>query len=182
MDVSFLFSEMRWFRGHAEAPRLLSLSPLQADEDLDGASYHFHATSRYRGKNPWESTDTIATRRYKKQDATSTFTIVISRWVEFKSDTVFSQIFFFLGRSNRMNLSDHSFCLLSKAKKLREASLTPWESAFMENYGGLRIGKKLRLIQRINTMGRFENRYIHLGNFMVDFKNIILFEFLVNLG
>lgn len=42
---------MRWFRGHAEAPRLLSLSPLQADEDLDGASYHFHATSQYRGKN-----------------------------------------------------------------------------------------------------------------------------------
>lgn len=46
-------SEMRWFRGHAEAPRLLSLSPLQADEDLDGASYHFHAAShnQYRGKN-----------------------------------------------------------------------------------------------------------------------------------
>lgn len=44
---------MRWFRGHAEAPRLLSLSPLQADEDLDGASYHFHAAShnQYRGKN-----------------------------------------------------------------------------------------------------------------------------------
>lgn len=43
--------EMRWFRGHAEAPKLLSLSPLQADEDLDGASYHFHAASQYRGKN-----------------------------------------------------------------------------------------------------------------------------------
>ncbi|XP_003701699.2 uncharacterized protein LOC100880562 [Megachile rotundata] len=43
---------MRWFRGHAEAPRLLSLSPLQADEDLDGASYHFHATSRYRDMSP----------------------------------------------------------------------------------------------------------------------------------
>ncbi|XP_076295733.1 uncharacterized protein LOC143216503 isoform X2 [Lasioglossum baleicum] len=43
---------MRWFRGHAEAPRLLSLSPLQADEDLDGASYHFHATSQYRDMSP----------------------------------------------------------------------------------------------------------------------------------
>ena len=43
---------MRWFRGHAEAPRLLSLSPLQVDEDLDGASYHFHATSRYRDMSP----------------------------------------------------------------------------------------------------------------------------------
>ncbi|XP_068970564.1 uncharacterized protein [Bombus flavifrons] len=43
---------MRWFRGHAEAPRLLSLSPLQADEDLDGASYHFHATSQYRDLSP----------------------------------------------------------------------------------------------------------------------------------
>ncbi|KAK1137154.1 hypothetical protein K0M31_001679 [Melipona bicolor] len=45
------FTKMRWFRGHAEAPRLLSLSPLQVDEDLDGASYHFHAASQYRGKN-----------------------------------------------------------------------------------------------------------------------------------
>nr|XP_033334409.1 uncharacterized protein LOC117225184 isoform X1 [Megalopta genalis] len=43
---------MRWFRGHAEAPRLLSLSPLQADEDLDGASYHIHATSQYRDMSP----------------------------------------------------------------------------------------------------------------------------------
>ncbi|XP_076237510.1 uncharacterized protein LOC143181140 [Calliopsis andreniformis] len=45
---------MRWFRGHAEAPRLLSLSPLQADEDLDGASYHFHAAShnQYRDMSP----------------------------------------------------------------------------------------------------------------------------------
>ncbi|XP_043679187.1 uncharacterized protein LOC122634373 isoform X1 [Vespula pensylvanica] len=43
---------MRWFRGHAEAPRLLSLSPLQADEDLDGASYHFHVTSQYRDMSP----------------------------------------------------------------------------------------------------------------------------------
>ncbi|XP_017762683.1 PREDICTED: uncharacterized protein LOC108552576 isoform X2 [Eufriesea mexicana] len=43
---------MRWFRGHAEAPRLLSLSPLQADEDLDGASYHFHAASQYRDLSP----------------------------------------------------------------------------------------------------------------------------------
>ncbi|XP_043523684.1 uncharacterized protein LOC122535871 isoform X1 [Frieseomelitta varia] len=43
---------MRWFRGHAEAPRLLSLSPLQVDEDLDGASYHFHAASQYRDLSP----------------------------------------------------------------------------------------------------------------------------------
>ncbi|XP_014601980.1 PREDICTED: uncharacterized protein LOC106785775 [Polistes canadensis] len=43
---------MRWFRGHAEAPRLLSLSPLQADEDLEGASYHFHVTSQYRDMSP----------------------------------------------------------------------------------------------------------------------------------
>lgn len=45
-------SEMRWFRGHAEAPRLLSLSPLQADEELDGASYHFHVASQYRDMSP----------------------------------------------------------------------------------------------------------------------------------
>lgn len=33
-------------------PKLLSLSPLQADEDLDGASYHFHAASQYRDLSP----------------------------------------------------------------------------------------------------------------------------------
>lgn len=43
---------MRWFRGHAEAPKLLSLSPLQAEEDLHGASYHFHAASQYRDMSP----------------------------------------------------------------------------------------------------------------------------------
>ncbi|KAI4486094.1 hypothetical protein M0804_006583 [Polistes exclamans] len=47
-----ILTEMRWFRGHAEAPRLLSLSPLQADEDLEGASYHFHVTSQYRDMSP----------------------------------------------------------------------------------------------------------------------------------
>lgn len=43
---------MRWFRGHAEAPRLLSLSPLQAEEDPDGASYHFHVASQFRDMSP----------------------------------------------------------------------------------------------------------------------------------
>lgn len=43
-------SDMRWFRGHAEAPRLLRLSPLRADEDVNGTSYHFHVRSRCRGK------------------------------------------------------------------------------------------------------------------------------------
>ncbi|XP_012289190.1 uncharacterized protein LOC105704495 [Orussus abietinus] len=42
---------MRWFRANTEAPRLLSLSPLQA-EDLDGASFHFHAASRLRDMSP----------------------------------------------------------------------------------------------------------------------------------
>ncbi|KAL6254562.1 hypothetical protein P5V15_014614 [Pogonomyrmex californicus] len=43
---------MRWFRGHAEAPRLLRLSPLRADEDVNEASYHFRATSRCRDISP----------------------------------------------------------------------------------------------------------------------------------
>lgn len=45
------FTDMRWFRGHAEAPRLLRLSPLRADEDVNDVSYHFRARSRCRGKN-----------------------------------------------------------------------------------------------------------------------------------
>jgi hypothetical protein len=40
---------MRWFRGNAEAPRLLRLSPLRADEDIN-QSYHLHV-SRCRGKD-----------------------------------------------------------------------------------------------------------------------------------
>jgi len=40
---------MRWFRGNTEAPRLLRLSPLRADEDINQGSYHFHV-SRCRGK------------------------------------------------------------------------------------------------------------------------------------
>ncbi|XP_077261132.1 uncharacterized protein LOC143896883 [Temnothorax americanus] len=43
---------MRWFRGHAEAPRLLRLSPLRADEDVNETSYHFHARSRCRDISP----------------------------------------------------------------------------------------------------------------------------------
>ncbi|KAL0121475.1 hypothetical protein PUN28_006765 [Cardiocondyla obscurior] len=43
---------MRWFRGHAEAPRLLRLSPLRADEDVNGTSYHFHAGSQCRDISP----------------------------------------------------------------------------------------------------------------------------------
>lgn len=44
-------TDMRWFRGHAEAPRLLRLSPLRADEDVNETSYHFRARSRCRGKS-----------------------------------------------------------------------------------------------------------------------------------
>ncbi|XP_018369555.1 PREDICTED: uncharacterized protein LOC108765372 isoform X1 [Trachymyrmex cornetzi] len=43
---------MRWFRGHAEAPRLLRLSPLRADEDVNETSYHFRARSRCRDISP----------------------------------------------------------------------------------------------------------------------------------
>ncbi|XP_036141769.1 uncharacterized protein LOC105839895 [Monomorium pharaonis] len=43
---------MRWFRGHAEAPRLLRLSPLRADEDVNETSYHFHARTRCRDISP----------------------------------------------------------------------------------------------------------------------------------
>ncbi|XP_029165165.1 uncharacterized protein LOC114936216 isoform X2 [Nylanderia fulva] len=44
---------MRWFRGHAEAPRLLRLSPLRADEDVnEEVSYHFRARSRCRDMSP----------------------------------------------------------------------------------------------------------------------------------
>ncbi|XP_039310354.1 uncharacterized protein LOC105197658 [Solenopsis invicta] len=43
---------MRWFRGHAEAPRLLRLSPLRADEDVNETSYHFHERSRCRDISP----------------------------------------------------------------------------------------------------------------------------------
>lgn len=42
---------MRWFRGHSEAPRLLRLSPLRADEDVNETSYHLDARSRCRGKS-----------------------------------------------------------------------------------------------------------------------------------
>lgn len=51
-DSTFQFvTDMRWFRGHAEAPRLLRLSPLRADEDVNETSYHFRARSRCRGKS-----------------------------------------------------------------------------------------------------------------------------------
>ncbi|XP_043482526.1 partitioning defective 3 homolog B-like isoform X1 [Leptopilina heterotoma] len=43
---------MRWFKAHIEAPRLLSLSPLQAEEDLDRASHHLHSTTRFRDLSP----------------------------------------------------------------------------------------------------------------------------------
>ncbi|XP_050462019.1 partitioning defective 3 homolog [Cataglyphis hispanica] len=43
---------MRWFRGHAEAPRLLRLSPLRADEDVNEVSYHFRTRSRCRDMSP----------------------------------------------------------------------------------------------------------------------------------
>lgn len=51
MTTFQLFTDMRWFRGHAEAPRLLRLSPLRADEDVSEVSYHFRTRSRCRGKN-----------------------------------------------------------------------------------------------------------------------------------
>lgn len=51
MTTFQLFTDMRWFRGHAEAPRLLRLSPLRADEDVNEVSYHFRTRSRCRGKN-----------------------------------------------------------------------------------------------------------------------------------
>lgn len=50
MTTFQFFTDMRWFRGHAEAPRLLRLSPLRADEEVNEVSYHFRARSRCRGK------------------------------------------------------------------------------------------------------------------------------------
>ncbi|XP_063980562.1 uncharacterized protein LOC135164286 isoform X1 [Diachasmimorpha longicaudata] len=43
---------MRWFKGNAEAPRLLSLSPLRGDDDIEGESLHFHGTTGTRDMSP----------------------------------------------------------------------------------------------------------------------------------
>lgn len=51
MTTFQFFTDMRWFRGHAEAPKLLRLSPLRADEEVNEVSYHFRARSRCRGKH-----------------------------------------------------------------------------------------------------------------------------------
>ncbi|XP_011300699.1 pro-interleukin-16 isoform X1 [Fopius arisanus] len=43
---------MRWFKGNAEAPRLLSLSPLRGDDDIEGESLHIHGTTETRDMSP----------------------------------------------------------------------------------------------------------------------------------
>lgn len=48
---------MRWFRGHAEAPRLLRLSPLRADEDVNEVPHHVCTASRARGKKSIKDND-----------------------------------------------------------------------------------------------------------------------------
>lgn len=60
-------TDMRWFRGHAEAPRLLRLSPLRADEDVNETSYHFRARSRCRGKSylKWRRDHLVTVERVK---------------------------------------------------------------------------------------------------------------------
>lgn len=60
-------TDMRWFRGHAEAPRLLRLSPLRADEDVNETSYHFHVTSRCRGKSRLKWRRVISSRCRKRK-------------------------------------------------------------------------------------------------------------------
>jgi len=61
---------MRWFRGHAEAPRLLRLSPLRADEDVNETSYHFRARSRCRGKSrpKWRRDHLVEGVKYARRD------------------------------------------------------------------------------------------------------------------
>lgn len=42
---------MRWFKANSEAPRLLSLSPLQGDEDLDVEPTNAPVEPQIRGIN-----------------------------------------------------------------------------------------------------------------------------------
>jgi len=63
-------TDMRWFRSHAEAPRLLRLSPLRADEDVNETSYHFRARSRCRGKSrpKWRRDHLVEGVKYARRD------------------------------------------------------------------------------------------------------------------